>query len=388
MALRHRLLTVSCLLLILSYPAGTQNASTTAGSPPDQSIESLLASGQPRLVAWGAHEALVAQRRDLIPDLLSLAAQWQALPPPDPDKWRAEDDLPQDQLDERDAMAAVLDSLIQMNASVPADMLGTLAPDFGNDVAVLLSRMPTPDAVRLALQFYHSLPAHAYALRYVSAAMLALHPPPGFAADLLSNTTIYAWLFIIRPGSESIGFAHGEGDCFSPGPGALRKDWPLTGQYMLHRDYVPNDKKYIAMLLVGGIDPIYATREEFTRYRAETCGTSLGVSLGSKESRRLLAEMLGIAPEAIPWQVEIQTHIEFRSLQQFYRDLLAFVAAEQAKYRMTVADLVAHNLMTELEAEQSLPTLKLWVRDKRGDIAPVPAPSNLPAHVVWAAGDF
>lgn len=151
---------------------------------------------------------------------------------------------------------------------------------------------------------------------------------------------------------------------------------------------MPNDKKYIAMLLVGGIDPIYATREEFTRYRAETCGTSLGVSLGSKESRRLLAEMLGIAPEAIPWQVEIQTHIEFRSLQQFYRDLLAFVAAEQAKYRMTVADLVAHNLMTELEAEQSLPTLKLWVRDKRGDIAPVPAPSNLPAHVVWAAGDF
>ncbi len=142
MALRHRLLTVSCLLLILSYPAGTQNASTTAGSPPDQSIESLLASGQPRLVARGAHEALVTQRRDLIPDLLSLAAQWQALPPPDPDKWRAEDDLPQDQLDERDAMAAVVDSLIQMNASVPADMLGTLAPDFGNDVAVLLS----PDA--------------------------------------------------------------------------------------------------------------------------------------------------------------------------------------------------------------------------------------------------
>jgi len=123
-------------------------------------------SGEPRLVAWGAHNAVLAYRRDLIPDLLSLAAQWQPLPHNTLSTWNARDDLPQEQLDQRDAMQAVLGALIQMNVTVPADVLRTLAPDFENDVAVLLSRMPAEQANPLALDLYRSASGNYGPLRF------------------------------------------------------------------------------------------------------------------------------------------------------------------------------------------------------------------------------
>jgi hypothetical protein len=53
-------------------------------------------------------------------------------------------------------MAAVVDTLIQMRVLVPAETLRSLAPDFGNVVAVLLSRMPISEAVPVAFDFYRA----------------------------------------------------------------------------------------------------------------------------------------------------------------------------------------------------------------------------------------
>lgn len=225
----------------------------------------------------------------------------------------------------------------------------------------------------------------------MSAAALALRPPPGFAAQLLSDTIVVGWVFVVRPGAEPFGWGLSDGDCLSPGAGLPRKDWPLTGQYLLHRGYaLSEEKKRTAMLLVGGVDPIYATREESTHFRAEPCGTSFGLSLGPKESRQLFAEMLGTSPEEFPWQIRPQIDIEFRSLRQFHGDLLAFVGKEQTKYRVTVAALLAHNLITASEAQQCLPELRLQISDMRReeDAVPILKPSNLPAHVEWPASPF
>jgi len=350
---------------------------------PQQSIESLLASGDPRLVAWGAHNALVANRRDLIPDLLSLAAQWRPIVRKNPDAWNAADDLPQEDLVRRDAMQAVLDTLIQMNVPVPADVLLSLAPEFGNDVAVLLSRMPQEQAIPLALDFYHST-AERGSLGFVSTAMLALHPQPGFAADMLRSTDVYAFIMVVQPG-KMLGGAHGGPDCFAGGFGAPKQDWPLIGQYLVRGGQPPVEAKArgSAIPLVGGIEPTYAIREEARHYRAGSCGT--GVDLGREDRRRLIAEMLGVGPEELPWQTEVSMNLEFHSPEQLNASIRRFIAEQQAKYRLTVAALLQRNLITPSEARTALPHLLLKIHDDRHDenAAAISKPADLPANVKW-----
>ena len=123
-------------------------------------------------------------------------------------------------------MAAVLDTLIQINVPVPADSLRALAPDFGNAVAVLLSRMPAVEAGPVSFDLYRRHTDHRYTLQYVSAALLALHPVPGFAADLLANIKVEAIVTATAPGSEEYGGSGSSGSC-GPSSEAPRKGWPV-----------------------------------------------------------------------------------------------------------------------------------------------------------------
>jgi hypothetical protein len=274
-------------------------------------------------------------------------------------------------------MLSILDALIQMNVPVPADTLRTLTPDFGNAVAVLLSRMSPEDSGPLSLEFYRSPTDHDYGLQYVSAALLSLHPVPGFAADLVSNIRVDAYLRVIPPGSEPEGM--GFFACCGPSPEALRNDWPAIGQYALTKE-----KSGGALLLVAGIDPIYAVRRQSPQYLGD-CSMSLGATLGPEERVRLVAEMLNTPPEAIAWQVQPVITIEFQSLQRFDADLLSFVEEQQTKHRATVEALAARGLLTPTEAEQCLPAMTLHLIDDRGqDTAPIPMRSDLPPHVEWS----
>jgi hypothetical protein len=380
MTLFPRLLGIGCLAVTLAAHSPAQVPSTPAGVPSENALDSWLLSGDPRLVAWGAHDALMARDPNLIPDLLSLASHWQPLSRQTPDPSTSPAGLSPEQTDERDAMAAVLDALIQMNVSVPADTLRTLAPDFGNDVAVLLSRMPAEQAGPLSYDLYRSPAEHGHGLQYVSAALLALHPVPGFAADLLANIKVRATIFAILPGSEQ--FGGGESGSCAGSSELPREDWPVTGQYALSKE-----NGDAAVLLVAGTDPIYATREESTHYLDDRCGS--GVYLSPGERLRLIAEMLGISPEAIPWQTELMTNIEFQSLGQFDNALLAFVEEQQEKYRATLAALTARNLVTPSESQESLPQLELKLNDMRGEGAtPIPNPPNLPSHVQWSSTPY
>jgi hypothetical protein len=373
MTVFRRLLAISSVVMTLAGWGSAQTSSAASQFPLEKTIESWLLSGNPRLVAWGAHDTRMAHDRYLAPDLLSLASRWQPLAP------QAIDDsnhteLSQQQMDERDAMAAVLDALIQMKVPVPADTLRNLAPDFGNDVAVLLSRMPPEEAESVSFDFYRSPPEHGRGIQYVSAALLALHPVPGFAADLLANLSVHATIFVVAPDTGAIGSGHCDGAC-GPSSDLSREGWPLIGQYALSKQKTDG-----AFLLVAGVDPIYATRRESAHYLGEGCG--MGVYLGSGERLRLIAEMLGLTPEEIPWQTEVSKSVEFQSVEQFNHAVLDFVEEQQQKYRATVTAMAAHGLLTSSEAEQSLPKLELELTDMRGEVAtPMPDPPDLPSRV-------
>ena len=105
------------------------------------------------------------------------------------------------------------------------------------------------------------------------------------------------------------------------------------------------------MLLVSGIDAIYVKRYESESY-LNPCG---GPSLGPYERQRLIAEMLGVPPDAISWNIYPTTTFPFYSDEQFGRELLQFVDQEEQKYRQTAIALVDRGLMTSAEVEQSAP---------------------------------
>lgn len=377
MSLFCRLLCVGCLSATLVPRASAQMPSATNALPPEATLESWLSSQDPRLVAWGAHDVLIARDSNLTPQLVTLASRWQPL------SLQTSDNSPYlnlspEQKDQRDAMAAVLDALLQMNVALPADTLRNLAPDFGNHVAILLSRMPEEESGALSFDFYRSPPDHAVSLQYVSAALLALHPPAGFAADLLGSISVQANVLVVLPGAERLGSGIG-GSCFV-GDESPHENWPMTGQYRLTKQ-----KSDGASLVVAGIDPIYAIRSESTHYLPESCSVSMGMYLSPEERLRLIAEMLGVPREEIQWNTVAYATIEFQSLEQFERELLAFVEVERAKHRATAAALADRNLLSLAEAEQSLPELKLKIGDQRGKGAlPIPEPSNLPSRVEWS----
>ena len=379
MARLRRLLLIGWAVLSAATIGRGQTAAESVALPSEKTVQGWLHSGDPRLIAWGAHDALAMHDLSLAPDLLALAKQWQPLSTQSGGDSRPEK-LSEEQEGRRDGMAAVLDALIQMNVAVPADTLRNLAPDFGNHVAILLARMPSAESEAPSLEFFRSPPGNVSGLQYVSAALLALHPPVGFAGELLAGVTARATIVVVLPNAEPMGFGYA-GDCASESE-EQREDWPMVGQYTLSKA-----KSDGSPVVVGGIDPIYFTRLESTRYLGNACG--VGVYLGDEERKRLIAEMLDVAPDDISWKTELQTTIAFQSPEQFHIDLLAFVAGQQQMYRRTAEDLEARNLLGRGEVSQSLPRLELKIMDVRGPGAePIPKDENLPARVEWSPLPF
>ena len=102
MPLFCRSLCVGCLAATLAPWAPAQTPAEAL--PSEITLESWLRSGEPRLVAWGAHDALATRNRNLIPDLLSLASRWQPLSQQNSDS-PPHSELSARQSEERDAMA-------------------------------------------------------------------------------------------------------------------------------------------------------------------------------------------------------------------------------------------------------------------------------------------
>jgi hypothetical protein len=378
MRLIHRVLCFGFFVAATAHLVLAQVGPESNPAPTEKIIHGWLQSGDPRLVAWGAHDALASRSPNFAPDLLALANQWQPLTPEAVGE-SGQLTLSTAQKERRFAMAAVLDALIQMNVAVPPDDLRNLAPDFQNDVAVLLGRLPNEASAAVEMEFYRAPAEKWRALQYVSAALLALHPTAEFAGDLLSHITVHANIFVVLPGtgagSGGSGFSCMVGD-EKPG-----ESWPSIGQYKLWKTSSDG-----ARTLVAGIDPVFVTREESYGYMGDGCATAQGIFLGEEQRRELIAEMLGVKAEEMPWESGLQINIEFQSAEQFRTALQGFVGEEEQKFQETAEALEARNLLARSEARESLPKLQLWLHDERGAGAePLSKDMLLPDRVEWAS---
>lgn len=366
----------ACLLLSAGIGAALSQNSAPAETPSGSRIEALLKSGEPLQVAWGAHYVLTTHNQALLADLVSLADNWEPIA-----SLNSEDAaISAEQFERRDAMAAVLDALIQMKAQVPVVTLRSLAADFPAYVAVLLSRLPLGESQALSWEFYHAEPHSLGAddLQYVSAALLAEAPPAGFAADLLSSIHVQTTISIEQLGKKAQVYGVG-GPSFGCGPPESRKGWPEFGVYI-----ISEGKMAEGFALFSKARSVSAYRRMSTHYAGDRCEVFTFAILGPEERRELIAQMLDVAADDIEWGATMRKTMEFQSEAQFDHDLLAYIASRQEEYRATAEELVAKNLMTIAEGEDSLPRIDLQFLDQRGPgFGPVAQPQGLPAHVVW-----
>jgi hypothetical protein len=255
--------------------------------------------------------------------------------------------------------------------------LRELASEFGNDVSVLLSKMPEGQRETLSFEFYRKEGLNHGGLQYVSAAILALHPLPGFAADLLSHVEVIATANIVLPGEV---YGGGSSSCRSGSFAFLGHDaWPRIGQYQLVTEPAEGDAE-----LVDGSRPVFARRFEEPHYIR-----SWSPFLGSGERLEFIAEMLGISSQEIPWKTSMTTTIEFESNAQAEQALRDFVEQQREMQRQTVVALAAVNLLTPSEVQTALPRLTLKVNDLRGDGAePLDDGWELAAGVKSPSGEF
>ncbi|MGC1383802.1 MAG: hypothetical protein WA823_08490 [Candidatus Acidiferrales bacterium] len=111
------------------------------------------------------------------------------------------------------------------------------------------------------------------------------------------------------------------------------------------------------------------------------------MTLTDERQRRLIAEMTGVKPEEIPWEVDATQTIEFKSQAQFQKELLAFIGKVQEKQRRTATALADHGLITPGDVSEALPEFEVFIDDQRGDNSQVLiAPASLPAHVIYKDG--
>jgi hypothetical protein len=386
---RNRSILLLGVLMFVSKICLPQDAAAPLTEPASTpKIEALLTSGDPRLVAWGAHYAVAAKNEELKSTLIELAERWQASPSTDPDE---RDPAPANRSDSYDALAAVLDALIQLHITPETSTLRNLAADFPNQVAIMITRLAEDDALSLSQEFYRLNPGTgdpsvrrganqrgAGNLQYVSAALLAQHPPTGFAAEIFSSIHTHATITILKPGrSEAGAYGGGMGLCCANEDS--HRDWPLFGFYQLTA--IKTEGYFV---LISNPDPIYAGRTETRSVPFDGCANFSFLTFGSDERRRFVAHWLGKDPDDLAWEIETPGVITFHSNQQFYEELNKFIVREQEKYRATGAALVAKNLMTVSEQEESLPHLDLAFKDQRGpDATPIPEPASLVPNVSW-----
>jgi hypothetical protein len=347
-------------------------------------IEPLLRNSEPRLVAIGAWE--VIRRKD---DTFFLVMQEMV------EHWDPEQRLDYDR-SQFDAMTVILDAFIQRNAVLSVAGVIAIAKAFPDQALILASRLPLDDAAPLLRTWYDNGKgvdrahldwdgANRLMMARVAAMMLAKNRPQQIAASLLADSTEY--LAVSVPSEGAAGVDRCLVGCATPlnctnvAGVESQPGWPLIFQYDLEEYRLqvtdPNPAGDDGALIQAGGDRI-AYRRVRTDEQWDSCHPI--APLNADNRHHMIAEMLGLSNDHVPWQVQMDLSVPWLSDQQFLSDLGAQVEAEEARLHTTVQQFLAKGLISKSQAETIRPKLSITVFDDRQ--ATQPARSALPQLAV------
>jgi len=331
-----------------------------------------LHSGDPRLQAWGAYVVLRDKHKQLIPDLLALADAYEITGLPVLNTRR----------EHHDAMLAVLDSLIQLDAPISGDEGRRLYSEFPTQSLILLSRAWVfPDSLdssnKILLDIFRKEHSQPYWL--AAGNILAERKAEGFAATVLGNMTVHMSFVVTSPNRLMTGFGESAcGDSFA-GPPEDRTAWPEIGTYSLAE---PGPG---VTLLADGADPAYYRRKVGRVYGdIEGGGQCSNVIANSWDLLRqhYLARMLGESRENPSLKASNFRTVFWKNDVAYQAQLRRFVQQQQMKFAEVTGKLRDACLITADEFAAAKPHLEITIVDERKDkTTPLPRAEHLGENV-------
>jgi hypothetical protein len=206
------------LALLLSYSLAPASAQESLPDPAiykpanDEEAARLekawLHSKDLRLVAWGAYLAGNESRRELIPDLIERTG------------------LNDSRWDSNGAATLVLDALIHLKAQVPVERSMGLLHSFSFDQMRLILVSRVADNTAALQQILKETGGIATVNWLATADLLALHPPPGFAAQMLAALQPSLTANIVDDQTPPVSGQGGGQSCGDRGPAPVTIGWP------------------------------------------------------------------------------------------------------------------------------------------------------------------
>lgn len=348
---------------------------TSAQSDPAQILQSLqqqsekysaqwLASPDPRLRAWGAYAVLRDHQTDQVPTLLSLVAAYEPIPGEPTSLNR----------DTHDAMLAILDAVIQLNAQVPAADAAKLYPEFPAQSVILLSR--SRDNVSSHLLDIFEDQRSGLGAWLAAGDLLASNSALGFAAAVLDSMTIHASVAVTMPGQKPNGQGvAGDkfGNILEPKPG-----WPEVGTYTLSR--CPQTPREGAIVLASGIDTAYYHRHVDSKYDPDAKEDFCFILDRDTFREHLLDRLMNESADNPPLPAVVQVGITWRGSSNYLSRLNGLVAREQAEVHNVIWRLQCSGMLVSGESITG-PHIEVRIWDQRPQGSPplplIPAlPSN------------
>ena len=333
-------------------------------------IEPLLRHSESRLVALGAWEMLQRNDDTFMPLLLKKVERW------DPARRHIVEDE-----DAYDAMIVILDVLIARGQIVSPAGITAIADAFPDQALILVTRLPMDDAEPILLSWYSAdaqrrngqWPEEIRAQQLkgrVAAMILAAIRPRDIAASLLADSEEHLAVSVPSPGATGIDRCLVQCEprpaCEPETADEPRVAWPPINGYILEEN-APWQEDAAPLLLSAGGDRITYRRVP-AEVRVNSC--YFPAPLNAVTRHRLLAEMLQVSDESMPWSAQMRLTLPWVDDRQFLRGLTDEVHFDETRLRATVSALFQKGFLTKSQMAATRPRLAVLVFDDRQPVRP------------------
>lgn len=358
------LIVLTTALLAAQEPVASSVTPVITRDMPENDIllEQWLHSGDPRLVAWAADFAGRMHNAKLIAEMTAMLPHWPIPAGAD-----------ENQTAQRRAVAAVLDTLIGENITVPAAAIRAIAEFFPAQAAILIARLPLSESRSTLDDWTYGATGTwtGRTLARVGSMMLAKDPGP---SRVVSNHDLVSFVASVVAASEeelqvtvastrTVSEVTGSGGCGDSLGRKLPSGWPQVYTYGLTEND-PQAGAFVVVELDG--DRIVSSR--FTENGGS--GTCYGVEWPDASTRhRLIAHWLGINEREMTWQPTEPLTIVWAGKADYQQKLGEITEAQRKKLHGTVIALRQRGLLTEAESNTVAPRLVVTVKCA---IAPCP----------------
>jgi hypothetical protein len=334
------------LVLLLTTIAFGQEKELFSKDDPKNEIYGLFHSSESKDRAWAAYLIGKHEMREMLPDLYELLAST------DPTSDRGDYYI----------QCAALDSLIQLDAPLPSEMVSGIYQNFPDQTLVLLAKRPAENCPNL----FSLLQQNIKSIEWVAICnLLSKIKSPEFATQLLSEVEIEATVRVYdsQIGGANGGFGRGIGTgCGGDGIFSVPEGFPPIAIYKL-----TERTNFGNVVVAPGRHPIYYERLVVKGGQQKGVGTSSTAIRKDDYIIEYLAELLDTSDEEIKACVKPNFEIILQHIKNYSTEIDSIGKKVEHLYSSLLKRFTEKNIFNQSKALSIKGRLEIRVYDFRND---------------------